>query len=146
MRALVQRVAWAEVAVEGQTVGRIGPGLLVYVGIAPGDGPDQVRWLADKIAHLRIFEDPQGKLNLSIQDARGGVLVVSNFTLLADARQGRRPSFIGAAPAEHARPLTDGFVAALQAAGLTVQTGLFGATMHIRSEAHGPVNVVIDTP
>jgi D-tyrosyl-tRNA(Tyr) deacylase len=144
MKAVVQRVRWAEVEVEGRVVGRIERGLLVYAGVAVGDTLQEARRLADKVANLRIFQDDAGKLNLSVQDARGGVLAVSNFTLLADARKGRRPAFVGAAGQEVAGPIFDGFVAALRAAGLTVGQGVFGATMHIRSEADGPVNILLD--
>jgi D-tyrosyl-tRNA(Tyr) deacylase len=144
MKAVVQRVRWAEVEVEGRVVGRIERGLLVYAGVAVGDTLQEARRLADKVANLRIFEDDAGKLNLSVQDARGGVLAVSNFTLLADARKGRRPAFVGAAGQEAAGPIFDGFVAALRAAGLNVGQGVFGATMHIRSEADGPVNILLD--
>ena len=146
MRALVQHVAWAQVEVAGEVIGRIEQGLLVYVGVGLGDTPSQARWLAEKVANLRIFQDAGEKLNLSVQDARGGILVVSNFTLLADARQGRRPSFAGAASSEVAEPLTDAFVASLRAQGCQVQTGRFGAMMGILSQAVGPVNVIVDTP
>lgn len=146
MRAVVQRVAWGQVEVGAEVVGRIEQGLLVYVGVAVEDGPEQAAWLAEKVANLRVFEDAQDKLNLSVQDVGGAVLVVSNFTLLADARRGRRPSFVAAATAEVAAPLTDAFVDALRAGGCTVATGRFRAHMRIRSEAVGPVNVVIDTP
>ena len=100
MRLVVQRVSSAEVEADGQVVGRIGPGLLVYVGVAHGDGPDQASWMAEKVANLRIFEDEQGKLNLSVRDCGGAVLAVPNFTLLADGRKGRRSSLACAAPAE----------------------------------------------
>ena len=133
MRGLVQRVAWAEDEVDGRVVGRIENGLLVYVGVAADDTPEEARWLAEKIAHLRVFKDDQDKLNQSVQDAGGHVLAVSNFTLLADARKGNRPSFVA-------------FLEALRAQGLRVETGVFGARMAIRSQADGPVNVVIDTP
>ena len=146
MKAVVQRVRWAEVEVGGRVVGRIERGLLVYAGVAVGDTLQEARRLADKVANLRIFEDDLGKLNLSVQDARGGVLAVSNFTLLADARKGRRPAFVAAAAKEAAAPVFEGFVGALRAAGLDVQQGVFGATMHIRSEADGPVNILLDMP
>lgn len=146
MKAVVQRVRWAEVEVEGRIVGRIEQGLLVYAGVAVGDTLQEAQKLADKVANLRVFEDDGGKLNLSVQDARGGVLAVSNFTLLADARKGRRPAFVRAAGQEVAALVFDGFVAALRAAGLSVQQGVFGATMHIRSEADGPVNILLDMP
>jgi D-aminoacyl-tRNA deacylase len=144
MRAVVQRVRWAEVEVGGKVVGRMLRGLLVYVGVAVGDTPQEARRLADKVANLRIFEDELGKLNLCVQDARGGVLAISNFTLLADARKGRRPAFVGAAAQEIAAPIFDAFVAALREAGLGVEQGVFGASMFIRSEADGPVNILLE--
>lgn len=146
MRALVQRVGWAEVVVDGRNVGRIEAGLLVYVAVGLDDTRADAAWLAAKIADLRIFEDEEGKLNMSVRDARGGVLAVSNFTLLADARHGRRPAFADAAPAEQAEPIHEAFVAALRGEALNVATGLFGARMAVRSRTDGPVNVVIDTP
>ena len=146
MRALVQRVAWAEVEADGQVAGRIEDGLLVYVGIGAGDSAGEADWLAEKIAGLRIFEDEADKLNRSVRDVRGGVMVVSNFTLLADASKGRRPAFAAAAPAEQAKPLHEAFLDALDRQGVRVETGLFGAKMAVRSQAAGPVNVIIDTP
>ena len=146
MRALVQRVAWAEVEVDGRSVGRIGEGLLVYVAVGVEDTPEDADWLAEKVANLRIFEDAQGKLNVSVQDARGGVLAVSNFTLLADARKGRRPAFVAAAGFEQARPIHEVFAEGLRRRGVAVETGVFGAKMAIRSQAAGPVNVIIDSP
>ena len=146
MRALVQRVDWAEVEVAGEIVGRIDRGLLVYVGVAPADTLAEVQWLAEKVAKLRIFEDEAGKMNISVQDAQGGVLVVSNFTLMANASKGRRPSFIGAAGGQQAEPLADAFVEAIAQQGLTVAAGRFGAMMDVRSQGAGPVNVIIDTP
>jgi D-tyrosyl-tRNA(Tyr) deacylase len=138
-------VDWAEVEVGGEIVGRIESGLLVYVAAAADDGPRQIQWLAEKIAGLRILEDEHGKMNLNVQDVWGGVLVVSNFTLLADAQKGRRPSFDGAAAAELAKPLTDALVDTLRSLGCRVATGQFRATMSVRSQAAGPVNVIIDT-
>ena len=146
MRAVAQRVRSARVTVAGEEVARMGEGLLALVGVGHADGEDQAAELARKLVHLRIFEDANDKLNISVRDARGGVLVVSNFTLLADAGKGRRPSFIGAANADVAEPLTHAFVRSLRAQGVTVASGVFGATMKITSEAAGPVNVIIDTP
>jgi D-tyrosyl-tRNA(Tyr) deacylase len=146
MRVLVQRVAWAEVEVDGQVVGRIEQGLLVYVGVGVGDEPAQVQFLAEKVANLRIFEDQQGKLNKSVRDVGGALLVVSNFTLLADARKGRRPAFAGAAPADQARLLHERFLDELDRQGVPVETGVFGASMAIRSQAAGPVNIILDAP
>jgi len=146
MRALVQRVHWAQVEVDSRLVGRIEAGLLVYVGIGGDDKPADAEKLAEKVATLRIFPDQQGKLNLSVRDARGGILAVPNFTLMADASSGRRPSFSGAAAGEQARPLYETFVEALRRAGCATAEGVFGAEMKIRSEADGPVNIVIDLP
>jgi D-aminoacyl-tRNA deacylase len=146
MRALVQRVHWAEVEVAGVIVGQIGHGLLVYAGIAPADTPADARNLAQKVVNLRIFGDDAGKLNLSVQDARGGVLAISNFTLLADARKGRRPEFSSAASGAVARPLHEEFVAALERGGVFVAGGVFGADMAVRSSADGPVNIIMDMP
>jgi D-tyrosyl-tRNA(Tyr) deacylase len=146
MRVLVQRVRSAEVQVQGQTVGRIDRGLLVYLGVAEGDRAEQVRWLAEKVSQMRIFEDEDGKMNLSVRDARGGVLVVPSFTLLADARKGRRPAFDAAARPESAQALFEQFTTALEATGLPVAKGVFGAAMSIRSDADGPVNILLDSP
>ena len=146
MRAVVQRVAWAEVEVDGQVVGRIGKGLLVYVGVGVDDGPAEADWLAGKLAGLRIFTDREGKLNLSVKEVGGAVLAISNFTLLADARKGRRPTFAAAAAAEQAEPVHEAFLAALRRQGVDVQTGVFGAKMAIRSQADGPVNIIVDSP
>jgi len=145
MRALVQRVDWAEVVVGGSMVGSIDRGLLVYVGVAPADGEADAARLAEKVARARIFEDDDGKMNLSCQDVRGDVLAISNFTLLADTRKGRRPAFTRAAGPEHAEKLYDAFCAGLASQGVGVQRGIFRATMIIRSAAAGPVNVIIET-
>lgn len=146
MKAVVQRVLSAAVDVDGQVIGAIGRGLLVYVGVAVGDQAHQAAKLADKVAGLRIFEDGEGKLNLSLQDVQGGVLAIPNFTLLADARKGRRPAFVDAASGDLARPLFDAFVQALRSSGMAVAQGRFGATMKIASEAIGPVNILLDLP
>ena len=143
MRALVQRVVWAEVEVEGKIVGKIGSGLLVYQAVGVGDTEAQAAQLAQKVANLRIFEDGQEKLNLSVRDIRGGVLAIPNFTLLADASRGRRPEFSPAAPASEAEPIYEAFVEGLRQAGCRPEQGLFGAHMHIQSQADGPVNVMI---
>jgi D-aminoacyl-tRNA deacylase len=144
MKAVVQRVRWAEVEVDGRVVGRIEIGLLIYAGVAVGDTAREAWKLGDKVASLRIFEDEAGKLSRSVQEIGGGVLAISNFTLLADARHGRRPAFLAVAPQEKAAPIFDGFVSALRAAGITVAQGVFGATMHVRSEAAGPVNILLE--
>ena len=145
MRAIVQRVRQAEVEVDGRVTGRMERGLLVYVGVAPSDAQGDVDWLAGKVACLRIFQDDKGKMNLSVQDVGGGVLVVPNFTLLADAAKGRRPAFVGAAPPDLARGLYDALVSALAKVGCQVACGVFGAHMTIRSAADGPVNIILDT-
>jgi len=146
MKAVVQRVRWAEVEADGDIHGRIAAGLLVYVGIAASDTPSEAARLAEKVAHLRIFEDPDGKLNVSLRDVRGDVLVIPNFTLLADARRGRRPAFAAAARGNAARSLFDAFADALEQAGVQVAKGVFGAHMVIRSAASGPVNLILELP
>ncbi len=147
MRLVIQRVASAQVTVEGSVVGTIGRGLLVYVGVAAGDADRERQWrkLAEKVAQLRVFEDDQGKLNCSVQDCGGAVLVVPNFTLLADATKGRRPSFVGAAGAEEGKAVFDAFTTALRNGGCEVGAGEFGAHMIIRADADGPVNIVLET-
>ncbi|MBT3278418.1 MAG: D-tyrosyl-tRNA(Tyr) deacylase [Phycisphaerales bacterium] len=146
MRALIQRVLHAAVTVDGETVGEIQNGLLVYVGIAPSDTPADAQALAAKVVNLRIFPDTEDKLNLSVKQTGGGILVVPNFTLYADARKGRRPAFNSAAPGEVAQPLTDAFAEAIAAEGIAPQTGQFGADMKIESVADGPINLMIEIP
>ncbi len=145
MKAIVQRVAWAEVEIENAVVGRIEAGLLVYVGVATDDTETDAHKLAEKVAHLRIFTDEQDKLNLSVRDTRGGVLAISNFTVMGDTRKGRRPSFVNAARPEDANILYESFVSELRKLGCDVETGVFRAMMEIRSAADGPVNVIIET-
>ncbi|MGE0479675.1 MAG: D-aminoacyl-tRNA deacylase [Phycisphaerae bacterium] len=145
MRAVVQRVARAAVVVGDETVGRIGRGLLVYVAAAPDDADADVRYLTEKIPHLRIFDDDTGKLNRSVLDLGGGVLVVSAFTVLADARQGRRPSFASSAPGTLAEPRIEQLVAGLRATGLTVATGRFAAPMQVESVNDGPICLLLDS-
>lgn len=144
MRALLQRVSRAEVRVSGERVGRIGRGLVVLVGFTDGDGDAQLQWVADKIVELRIFADADGKMNLSVTDAGGGVLVVSQFTLYADAQKGRRPSFIAAATPEVAVTLYDKFVALLRERGVATETGLFGAAMEVELVNDGPVTLWLE--
>jgi D-aminoacyl-tRNA deacylase len=146
MRAVVQRVSRAGVTVDGETVGVIGRGLLVLLGVAPADTEAEARWLADKVVGLRIFPDDEGKMNRDVSEAGGGVLVVSQFTLYGDARKGRRPSFIGAAPPEMAEPLYESFVAAVRAQGVPAATGRFGAMMQVELVNDGPVTLLVDTP
>ncbi len=144
MRALVQRVSQASVDVDGEPVARIGPGVVVLVGVTHGDTEAQASWLARKVAGLRIFEDAEGKMNASLLDVGGEALVVSQFTLYADARKGRRPSFTNAAPPEVAEPLVEHFAQALRAAGVPVQTGVFGAHMLVRIYNDGPVTILLE--
>lgn len=145
MRALLQRANQAAVIVQDEVVGAIGPGLVVFLGVAKGDTSEDARYLADKTANLRIFSDAQGKFNLSVLDAGGEILVVSQFTLMADTRKGRRPNFIEAAPPEEAEPLVDYFVEGLNASGLRVATGRFGAHMHVEVHNDGPVTVLLES-
>ncbi len=144
MRAVVQRVTRAAVRVGGETVGEIGRGLLVLVGAAAGDGPADAAALADKLAGLRIFPDDEGRMNRSVVEAGGAVLVVSQFTLCGDVRRGRRPSFTEAAAPEAAEPLVDLVAAHLHAAGVPCATGRFRAHMEVDLLNDGPVTLVID--
>lgn len=145
MRAVVQRVRDASVLVGEETTGAIGTGLLVYLGVGRGDGEEDARYLADKVANLRIYEDAEGKMNRSVLEEGGGVLAVSQFTLLADARKGRRPSFSEAADPAAARRLYGAFCAALRAIGLCVEEGRFQAEMEVRYTNLGPVTILLDS-
>lgn len=145
MRAVLQRVSRAGVTVGDEVVGAIGRGWLLLLGVGPGDGPKQVEWLADKVANLRAFPDADGKMNLSVRDAGGGVLVVSQFTLYGDCAKGRRPSFTGAAPPALAEPLYEALAAALKRLGVPVACGRFGADMRVELVNDGPVTFVIDS-
>jgi D-tyrosyl-tRNA(Tyr) deacylase len=145
MRAVVQRVSRGAVRVDGQVVGEIGRGLLVLLGVAAGDGEDDARWMADKVAQLRIFEDDAGKMNRSVADVGGGVLLVSQFTLLGDARKGNRPSFIGAAPPAEANALYERAAELLRGRGLPVAQGVFRAHMEVDSVNDGPVTLLLDS-
>ena len=145
MRAVLQRVSRAAVVIDGETVGAIERGLLVLLGVAPTDTPAEAQWLAEKTAGLRIFNDEVGKMNLSVADVRGAVLVVSQFTLYGDSRKGRRPSFIGAATPDLAVPLYEEFVNTLRSLGLPVATGRFGAMMQVELVNDGPVTLILDT-
>src|SRR5205807_10386134 len=145
MRALLQRVSRASVTVDEQVVGQIGQGLLVFLGVGQDDSEVQVKFLADKIVHLRIFGDDEGKMNRSLLDIAGEVLVVSQFTLYADMRRGRRPSFINAAPPAIAEPLVERFKEAIASYGLAVASGTFGASMQIDLCNEGPVTIWIDS-
>ncbi len=141
MRALIQRVSQGKVSVEGKTIAEIGQGLVILLGVGEGDGKEEIDYLAKKIAQLRIFEDEQGKMNLSLLDVGGEAIVVSQFTLYADTRKGRRPSFIHAAPPEIASPLVDKFVDTLLAHGIKTQSGEFGANMLVEIDNDGPVTI-----
>lgn len=145
MRAVVQRVSQAQVSCQGRLTGRISKGLLVLVGIGREDSLADVHYLADKIAQLRIFEDDQGKMNLSVDEVSGEVLVVSQFTLLGDCRKGRRPSFSQAAAPEKARELYQQLVRRFEELGLPVQTGVFQETMEVGLVNDGPVTVMLDS-
>ena len=144
MRALLQRVREASVTVEGRKVGALGPGLLVLLGVGRGDGDSEAVALADRIAGLRIFEDAGGKMNLSLLDTHRAALVVSQFTLYADTRRGRRPSFIDAAPPEEARRLYARACEALRALGVHVEEGVFAAEMQVALINDGPVTILLE--
>ena len=145
MRAVVSRVAWARVVADGELTGEIGPGLLVLVGVAHGDTEDDAAWLAAKLAGLRVFADDQGKMNRSLTETGGAALVVSQFTLYGDARRGRRPSYIAAAPPEQAAPLVEAVAKSLAGSGIPVATGRFGADMRVESAGDGPVTILLDS-
>jgi D-tyrosyl-tRNA(Tyr) deacylase len=144
MRALLQRVSKATVTVNEQTISAIGNGLLILLGVGHGDGEEQARFLAEKTANLRVFEDEQGKTNLSILDVKGEAIVVSQFTLYADTRKGRRPSFIDAALPDVAEPLVHRFVELLRSHGVPTQTGKFGAHMEVEIHNDGPVTIWLE--
>lgn len=146
MKAVIQRVRRASVAVDDHVIGEIERGVLIYLGVVPDDGPDQVAWLVDKIANVRIFDAPAGaKTTLSVKDVGGAALVISQFTLLADVRKGRRPSFALAAAPEKASALYDDFVDAL-GREVPVQNGTFGADMQVTSVNEGPFTLVLEHP
>jgi D-tyrosyl-tRNA(Tyr) deacylase len=146
MRAVLQRVKQGVVRVNDQVVSAIDRGFVILVGVGQGDGDEQAQWLAHKIAGLRVFEDADGKFNLSLLDVGGGCLVVSQFTLYADARKGRRPSFTDAAPPEIAEPLIERFARMLRVEGVPrVEMGVFGARMQVEIHNDGPVTILLDT-
>lgn len=144
MRALLQRVSKASVTVDGQTISSIGNGLLILLGVGHGDGEEQAKFLAEKIATLRVFEDDQGKTNLSVLDVGGEAIVVSQFTLYADTRKGRRPSFTDAALPDVAEPLVTRFAELLRTQGVATQTGRFGAHMEVEIHNNGPVTIWLE--
>lgn len=144
MRALLQRVSRASVTVENKVISQIGKGLVVFLGIGHGDGEEQVIFLAEKVANLRIFEDEQGKTNLSVLDVHGEAIVVSQFTLYADSRKGRRPSFTDAALPAVAEPLVNRFAELLRGHGVPTQTGQFGAHMLVEIHNDGPVTIWLE--
>lgn len=145
MKACIQRVRWARVRVNGETVGEIGAGLLVLLGVASGDTEKEAQTLVNKVVGLRIFEDQEGKMNLSVNEAGGAILVVSQFTLLADCRRGRRPSFTEAAPPDLANRLCEYFVDLVRKSGLPVATGRFREHMEVELLNDGPVTILLDT-
>ena len=145
MRAVIQRVERASVSVEGEIRGQIGAGFLVLIGVEEGDGDADFRYIAEKVPNLRVFEDEQGKMNRSLLDVGGELLAVSQFTLLGDARGGRRPSFIAAARPETADPMYERLVAEWRARGIRVETGVFGAHMKVALVNDGPVTILLDS-
>jgi len=145
MRAVVQRVNQAEVSVDGRVLGRIGLGFVVLLGVARDDSEEDAAFLADRILGLRVFADAQGKMNLALQAVGGELLVISQFTLLADTSAGRRPSFIAAAPPEQARRLYEHVLSLCRSAGVKVEQGEFGAMMEVSLTNHGPVTIVLDS-
>jgi D-aminoacyl-tRNA deacylase len=144
MRIVLQRVSRAKVTVEGRVTGEIGRGLLLLAGFTDGDSEEALAWMADKVVGLRIFPDDEGKMNRSVEEADGAILVVSQFTLYGDARKGRRPSFVDAARPEVAIPLYERFVALLRATGRRVETGEFGAMMDVELLNEGPVTLILE--
>lgn len=146
MRMLIQRVVKAHVDVDEKTIGSIGKGVLVLFGVHESDQPSQVAWLANKLIHLRIFPDQQEKMNLSLLDIKGSVLIVSQFTLYGECREGRRPSFSHAAHPEMARNLYEAFIEEVRKSGLLVETGEFGAMMQVHLINDGPVTLLVDAP
>ena len=145
MRAVIQRVSRAQVRVEGQITGEIGKGLLVLLGIGQGDSNKEADDLLEKMIHLRIFEDTQGKMNLSLLDVAGDLMVISQFTLYADCRKGRRPSFTDASPPEEAKVLYDYFISRAKSQGMKVAAGIFQALMEVELVNLGPVTILLDS-
>ncbi|MEQ8846618.1 D-aminoacyl-tRNA deacylase [Botrimarina sp.] len=146
MKAVVQRVSEASVVVDGEVVGQIGPGLAVLLGVAHGDTEADARWMADKLVGLRVLEDDAGKMNRSLVDTAGEMLLVSQFTLLGDCRKGKRPSFVGAAPPDAAEPLYERVVALVEGQGVRVATGRFRTEMRVHLVNEGPVTLLVESP
>ena len=144
MRAVIQRVRRAHVIIDGGAVGQIGPGLVIFLGVGKEDGQEEVDWMVEKIAHLRIFEDDEGRMDRSVLETGGEALVISQFTLYGDARKGRRPDFTAAAGSVEAEPLYHRFVQSLDARGVPVQSGVFGARMLVQLDNDGPVTLLIE--
>ena len=145
MRAVLQRVTHARVLVDSEVIGEIGRGLLILLGVSRTDSVEDARWLADKVVSLRIFADAEGKMNRDVTEIDGGVVVVSQFTLYGDCRKGRRPSFVDAAPPDHAISLYEAFVNAVKALGIPTATGRFGALMQVELVNDGPVTLIVDS-
>jgi D-aminoacyl-tRNA deacylase len=145
MKAVIQRVRHASVTVEGRVTGRIGPGLLVFVGVGPDDGGRDVEFIADKVVNLRVFEDDGGKMNRSVTDIGGAVLLISQFTLFGDCRKGRRPDFTAAGPPALAQSVYNDVIEAVRQKGVGVQTGVFAADMQIEALNDGPVTLLLDS-
>jgi D-aminoacyl-tRNA deacylase len=146
MKAVVQRVTGSQVSVDDEVVGAIGPGLMVLLGVGREDAEVHANWLADKVVNLRIFEDAEGRMNRSLLEVGGQMLVVSQFTLLGDCRKGRRPSFVAAAPPDTAKRLYEAFVARVAQSGVKVQTGRFRTAMQVSLINDGPVTLIVDSP
>ena len=146
MRAVIQRVSKARVSVDGRSVGKIGKGLLVLLAAAHEDGPEQVRWMSEKISGLRIFADENDKMNLSLLQIGGEMLIVSQFTLYGDCRKGKRPSFTGSARPDEAEKLYEAFIEAIRSQGIPTQQGVFGAMMDVELVNDGPVTLILDSP
>jgi D-aminoacyl-tRNA deacylase len=146
MRAVVQRVLRAAVTVDRRTAGKIGSGMLVLLAAARDDGPEQIRWMSEKLVGLRIFSDDDGKMNLSLSQVGGEMLIVSQFTLYGDCRKGKRPSYAGAAPPQEAETVYRDFIDAVRRMGIPVAEGVFGAMMEVELVNDGPVTLIVDAP